>query len=165
MEEGEKDEKKTKNYTPIKWKSLEYEHTEKNSEWFWSLGLLGIAGAFASIMLNNVLFAIFILIAVFVLALYASRTPDEVHFTISQRGLQIDDKFYPYKTMKSFGIEEMEGHTPKLIMESKKLFTFDIIVPLKDVDIDEVQDFLLDFLIEEDHEEPLVHKIMEWLGF
>ena len=159
-------EKESKDFRPITWKCKEYEHSEKSTEWFWALGLIGVAGAVASIMYNNILFAIFILIAVFVLALYASKKPDDFTFTLTQRGLRIDDKLYPFNTFKSFGIEEFsENHTPKLIFDTKKIFELDIIIPLKNVDLDEVHDFLLDYLPEEELEEPISHKFMEWFGF
>jgi hypothetical protein len=160
------EKKGSKDFKPITWKCKEYEHSEKSAEWFWALGLIGVAGAVASIMFNNVLFAIFILIAVFVLALYASRKPEEFTFTLTQRGLRIEDKLHPFNTFKAFGIEEFsEKHTPKLIFDTKKLFALDIVIPLVGVDLDEVHDLLLDFLPEDELEEPVVHKFMEWFGF
>ena len=166
MESETQKEEKKKNFEPITWKCDEYKHTEKNNEWYWALGLIGVAGSFASLMFENVLFAIFILIAVFVLALFAQRKPDRVVFTLTQRGLRINDTLHLFKTMKSFGIEEFsERHTPKLIFESSKIFKPDIIIPLEGVEVNAVHDFLFDFLPEDEHEEPVTHKFMEWLGF
>jgi hypothetical protein len=152
--------------TPITWTGHEYLHFEKTSEWFWALGLISVAGSVTALIFGNVLFAILILIAAFVLAIFAAREPNEVTFTLSQRGLRIDDKMYPFKAFESFGIEEFSpNHMHKLILEPKHIYALSIIIPLEGVDSDEVHDFLLNFLPEEDHEEPLIHKIMEWLGF
>jgi len=151
---------------PIEWTDHEYKHFEKGSEWYWALGLVSVAGAVAALIFNNVLFALFILIAAFVLAIFASRKPNEVTFEISQRGIRIDDVLYPFQSLKSFGIEELTPkHIPRLIFKSKKLFALDIIIPLEKVHANEVHDFLIHFLPEDDHHEPLVHKVMEWLGF
>lgn len=151
---------------PIEWKGHEYTHFEKGSDWYWALGLMAVAGAVAALIFQNVLFALFILIAAFVLALLASRKPNEVSFAISQRGIRIDTTLYPFQTLKSFGIEELTPeHTPRLIFRSKKLFAMDIIIPLEHVHANEVHDFLINFLEEDDHSEPLIHKVMEWLGF
>lgn len=152
--------------TPIIWKAHEYVHTEKGSDWYWALGLIAVAGAVAALMFNNVLFAIFILAASFALAIMAAKRPEHISFAVTQRGVRIDETLYPYQTLESFGIEEITpNHIPKLILKSKKIFAPDIIIPIEEVDVDEVHDFLRDFLPEEDHEEPLVHRVMEWLGF
>lgn len=150
----------------ITWEGKEYVHFDKTSEWFWALGLIAVAGAVTSLIFKNLLFAIFILLAAFVLAIFASRKPEDVIFAITQRGVRINEKFYPFQSLKSFGIEEIgPKHTPKLILEVKSVFVPNIIIPIEGVDLDRVHDFLFTFLPEEDHEEPLSHKIMEWLGF
>lgn len=159
-------ENKSNAKSPMVWSGHEYLHFEKNTEWYWALGLIVVSGAITSLIFKNILFAIFILIAGFVLAIFATRKPEEVTFSITQRGIKIDDKLYPYKALKSFGIDELTPkHTPQLILEQNHQFSSDIIIPLENVDADEVHDFLSSFLPEEDHEEPLIHKIMEWLGF
>lgn len=151
---------------PITWKDVEYIHSEKGADWYWALGLIAVAGAVTSLSFHNILFAIFILIAAFVLAIFAAREPDEVTFSISQRGVRIDDKLYPFETLEAFGIEELSSeHTPKLILKSKKILVPNIIISLEKVNENEVHDFLQQFLHQEELNEPLIHKIMEWLGF
>jgi len=151
---------------PLEWEVHEYVHTEKSQDWYWALGLIAVAGAVAAIMFNNVLFAIFILIAAFVLALFAARKPDTVHFALTQRGIRVNKVLYPYKNLKSFAVDELSpNHTPKLIVESNKILAPHLIIPLEDVNADDVHDFLVDFLPEDDHVEPLTHRVMEWLGF
>lgn len=166
MEEVLKTEEKNFGKKPIEWTGHEYSHFEKGSDWYWALGLVAVAGAVTAIIFDDILFAILILIAGFVLAIFASRKPNEVTFALTQRGVRIDDTLYPYKTLKSFGIEELTPqHIPRLIFASKKIFALDIIIPLEHVDANEVHDFLMHFLEEDEHFEPLTHKVMEWLGF
>lgn len=151
---------------PLSWSAHEYMHIEKNSEWFWALGLIGVAGAVAALTYGNILFSIVILLAAFVLALFAARKPEEFTFTLTQRGVRINDTLHPYQTLKSFSIEDIsEKHISKLVLETKKTLSLDIIIPLTNVDLEAVHDFLYDYLPEEDHEEPLANKIMEWFGF
>ena len=123
----------------ISWKALEYEHKEKHPDWFWSLGVIVLAGAVTAIIFGNILFAILLVVGAFTLALYASRKPEHIHVTLSDRGVIINKRLYPYLTLDSFWVE--------------------------DVSPDEVRDFLLNHLPEEEHEEPLAHRIMERLGF
>jgi hypothetical protein len=151
---------------PLEWEAHEYLHTEKAPDWYWALGLIAIAGAVAALTFNNVLFAVFILIAAFFLAIFAARKPNTVRFAVTQRGVRIDDLLYPFSSLESFAIDELTPeHTPKLILESRKIFVPRIVIPIEGVSADDVHDFLLDFLHEEDHVEPLTHHFMGWLGF
>ncbi|MBP9749413.1 MAG: hypothetical protein KBD21_01675 [Candidatus Pacebacteria bacterium] len=152
--------------TPISWDAHEYVHVEKSPDWYWALGLLAIAGATGALLMENVLFAVFIIIVSFVLALVASRQPNVLRFSITQRGVRIDDTLYQYSALDSFAIDEpTPNHTPKLILKQKGFFESVIIIPILDVDADDVHDFLIAFLEEDEHIEPLTHRLMEWLGF
>ncbi len=151
---------------PLSWRGHEYLHVEKSPDWYWALGLIAIAGAIAALIFNNVLFAVLILFGAFALALFASREPKEVRFALTQRGVRIDDTLHPYQSLASFAIDEITPqHVPKLILEAKSYLTPTLIIPLEHVDADHVHDYLLDYLPEEQHLEPLSHRIMEWLGF
>jgi len=166
MEEKETEKQPVPQKQPVSWTAHEYQHFEKNSEWFWALGLIGVAGAVAALMYGNILFSVVILVAAFVLALFAARKPEEFTFTLTQRGLRINDDLHTFQSLKSFSIEDLsENHTPKLILESHKVFTLDIVIPIESIDPEVIHDFLYDYLPEENHEEPTIHKVMEWLGF
>lgn len=150
---------------PIEWEAYEYLHTEKNHDWYWALGLIAVAGAVAALLFSNVLFAILILIASFVLAVFASRKPDLVKFSLTQRGVRINNDLYPFSTLTSFGIDESHPTTPKLIIQSSKALVPKLTIPLDNVDVDAIHHFMLNFLPEDDHVEPLTHRVMEYLGF
>lgn len=151
---------------PITWEADEYIHVEKTPDWYWALGLVAVAGAVAAIIYNNVLFAAFILIAAFVLAIQAARRPNVRRFAVTQRGIRIDDTLIPYNSLESFSVDELSpNHTPKLIINPKGVFTSIIVIPIVDVDADDVHDYLAPLLDEDEHTEPLSHRVMEWLGF
>lgn len=151
---------------PISWVADEYNHTEKTSEWYWALGLIAVASTVAAVLFNNILFAILILIGSFVLALFASRKPEKVHFAVTQRGIRVNERLHSYQGLQSFTVVQAAAHhEPKLLVEVKHFLSPMMVIPIVGVDPDHVHDFLLDFLPEEDHVEPLSHHIMEWLGF
>jgi hypothetical protein len=151
---------------PIEWQAHEYVHFEKTQDWYWVLGLFAVAGAVCAILFNNVLFALLILIAAFVMAIYAGRKPDLVQFSLTQRGVRIHDTLYPFSNLKSFAIvERSPNHIPKLILAPKAHLAMHIYIPLENVDVDHIHDFLLDFILEDEHEEPLIHHFMDWIGF
>jgi hypothetical protein len=149
----------------IGWEEYEYEFSKKGPDWFWALGIISISIAVTAIILNNLLFAILILVGSFTLGLYATREPDIVNYEANQRGIIIDDKLYPYNSLDSFWIEH-DIEKPKLIVQSKKLLMPYIIIPIDpEVDTDDLRDYLLDHVDEEEKREPLSSRIMEYLGF
>lgn len=154
-----------RHHQPVfQWQAREHEHREKSPDWYWALGILALAGAFAAIIFNNILFALLILIGAFVMALMATREPKLITFTLNQRGLLIDDIFYPYQTLDSFWIDD-ERTPPHLLIRSNKALMPLMVIPLVDVDIEGLHLFLLERLAEEQHTEPLAYRVLELFGF
>jgi len=149
----------------LTWDAYEYLHTDKDHDWYWALGLIAVAGAVASLLFSNVLFAVLILLAAFVLAIFASRKPDLVTFSLSSRGVRVNETLYPYQTLASFGIDESHPTAPKLILVSRKKFAPTMTLPIEDVRVEDVHTFIAKYLPEEDHTEPVTHRVMEYLGF
>ncbi len=149
----------------IEWDAHEYEHKERSSDWFWAVGILSISIAVASVIFGNIIFGIFILTAVFALALFINHPPSTLHVLINERGITKGRIHYPYSTLQSFWIDAEHSH-PKIMLTSEKLFMPLIIVPLSsDVDLNELHDTLTKFLDEKYHSLPLVEKLIEFLGF
>lgn len=150
---------------PLEWSALEHEHIHKNPDWFWALGIIAIAGAAAAIIFSNTLFAIVILVGAFTLAINAAKKPSRAGFKISERGVIINNTLYPYSSLESFWIEDKEYAPPKLLIKSKKLLSAHIIIPIENVSVADVRDYLLDHINEEEDSEPLSQKIAELFGF
>lgn len=150
----------------IEWQGYEYDHQEKRSDWFWALGILALAGATASVLVGNVLFAVVIVLGAFVLALYAARRPELKTFRLTERGLLIDDLLYSWSSLEAFWVEEdMPNRGPRLFIDSNKVLTPHMTIPLDEVNPAEVREYLRAYLPEEEHAESLTHSIMELLGF
>ncbi|MFT5849759.1 MAG: hypothetical protein ACI9H6_000575 [Patiriisocius sp.] len=149
----------------ISWEAYEHHHTEKGSDWYWVLGIITVAITITAILLGNMLFGILIFIAGLVTALHATRDPKVVPFAVTQRGLRIDDKLYPYSTLESFYIDEEDPIGPQLLCKSEKLFMPLLVLPLPEEYVEEIEDILASRLPEEYTEEPLAHKLLEFFGF
>src|SRR3989338_6451799 len=106
----------------ISWSAMEYEHDRKSNEWYWSLGVITLALAVAALLLKNILFASFIVLAGFTAALYGAKKPRIIRFSVSAKGVKIDDKIYQYETLKSFWIKYDPPRKKELEIISKKLF-------------------------------------------
>lgn len=153
-----------KSQSPLHWEAYEYEPRDKSSDWFWAVGILTVAIAITSIIFNNILFAIVILIGGFSLTIYTARKPDIIEVTIDDRGIQLDKYFYPYRTMESFWVENEEG-SPKILLKSQKLIMPYVVIPIEEFQPETVREYLREHLPEVFHSESQIHKLIEYLGF
>ena len=149
----------------ITWEAYPHHHIERSSDWFWILGIVTLAITIASIVLGNVLFGILIFIAGLVSALQAMHPPQLVPFAVTSRGVQADDKIYPYATLESFYIDDEHRHGPQLFVKSERFFMPLIIIPLPEEYVDDIEDLVASRLPEEHLEEPFAHILLELVGF
>jgi hypothetical protein len=149
----------------IYWEAPEHNHIEKTADWYWVLGILAIAASVASIIFDNTLFGILILLAAMTMFITGNKHPRVIPFEVSLRGIRIDTDLYPYATLESFYIDE-ENHTgPQLLVKSKKLFVPLLILPIPEEYVADIENIVASRIMEEHLEEPLSHKIMEFVGF
>lgn len=150
----------------IHWSAYEHEHTERESDWFWALGIAAVSIALISVILDDIFFGIFIIIAAFTLALFARRPPELVTFAFWDKGLSINETFHRYEEITAFWIDE-EHHSGyiHLLLETQKLMSPSIIIPItEDVDTNALHAFLIRRVQEKPMKEPLAHRIIEFLG-
>lgn len=149
----------------IEWEALEHHHEPKKGDWFWVLGIIALSGAVTAVLMENILLAIVILIGAAVMSMLAMRPAQMVRYGLNQRGIKIDNSFYPYTTLESFYIEDdpIMGH--QLLLKSQKLLMPLLILPLPEDDVEEIERILAERIPEEHLEEPLANKILEFFGF
>lgn len=163
----QKKQKKEEQARPkqISWDTPEYILYKKTADWYWSLGIISTALVGIAIWQQNFLFALIALIGGFAVALYAVRIPRIIHITISIKGVEIDDRVYPYETLSSFWIFYRPGGTKELSLLSEKIFMPRIAIPLGNADPNEIRDLLIEFMPEKVQEESLTDVIARRLGF
>jgi hypothetical protein len=148
----------------IEWEALEHHHDKKSSDWYYAVGIIAAAIIFAAIMFGNLTFAIFILVSTVTLCMLAARPPRIFEVNVSEVGVIVGNSFYRKENLRSFWINE-EEFPPALLLESSRPFFPYIVIRLEDTPPDEVRELLLQYLPEKKHEEPLLQKIAEYLGF
>ncbi|MCH7883114.1 hypothetical protein IIA95_01720 [Patescibacteria group bacterium] len=149
----------------LSWSAPEYEYTAKSREWYWVVGILATAFVVVAILIGNFLFAIFIILTGFTIALYGARRPKVVAFALTHRGIQIADRLYPYDTLKSFWIRYDPPRKKEIDITSKKIIMPRLTIPLADTDPNEARNILIRSLKEEETEESLSEAIAKYLGF
>ena len=149
----------------VAWDAPEHRHIEKGSDWYWALGILVVVGAVTMIIVGNALFGIVILLAGLSTALLSSREPRMITYSVSLRGIRIGNELHPYSTLRCFFLDEDHPHTVQLLVASRALLTPLLVIPVPDDAIEDIE-YLLEARLPEEHlEEPLGHKVLEFLGF
>lgn len=156
-----------KDHQSISWSALEYFHQDKSSDWFWGLGIVATTAAVLAIVLGNTLFALVIVLFAFTASMQAHRKPREIDFQVTPRGVVVDHVLYPYSNLESFWITDLhvKSADPKILLRSKKLFMHFIHLPISDDDVDDVHNYLLQHLKEEELHESVFEKVLEYFGF
>jgi multisubunit Na+/H+ antiporter MnhC subunit len=149
------------------WQAFDHIRERKSSDWFWFVGIMAVAVAVLAIFFNNVLLAILVLIGTFVIFLAANNPPKIIGYEINRRGVQVGDILYTYATIESFCVIDEDGwDRDRLILKSKKTFMPLIVIPLgSEVQPDQIRDYLLEYLNEEELFEPTLQRILSRLGF
>lgn len=148
----------------IEWSCLEHEPRVRGPYWF----LFPLAGAtlamIYSIVAGNYLFLIFIVLACITVMLYARKAPRLVWFSISSKGIGVEQKLHPYARLKSFTIFEHLA-IPEVSFETDSYLMPHLSLPLGDMRPSSIRNALLQYLPEQKREEPATDQITRMLGF
>lgn len=149
----------------ITWEAPEHHHTEKTGEWYTALGIICLAGAAAAFMVGNGLFGILILLIGITVTITSLRAPEVITFSVSSRGIRVDERLYPFTSLESYYIDEEDPKGPQLLLKGERLMMPLIVIPLPADEVDEIEDIIRDRLPEERLEEPFFSKLLEFFGF
>ncbi len=149
------------------WEGREYEHDPKSADWYWSLGIIAVAGTVASILFGNVLFAILIIVAAAAIALHAAKRPPLHRFRLVETGLMIGDDLFPFERMTSFSVlqDTEEKYPPILSIKTESWYAPHLMIPLEGADEDTVLTYFLHHVDEEEHTHTFTDLVAAWLGF
>ena len=151
----------------ITWEAYEHEHREKSRDWYWSLGILIVTASVLSIIFGNYIFGILLIVMGVSLGIVGSRHPKLVIFELNKLGIRIGNKLFPYATLESFWVQDNKEHglNSHLLIKSRRTMVPLLVIPLDDVETEDIRDFLLYNLLEKEMSESLSQIIMENLGF
>ena len=148
----------------ISWRAPAHFHGQKNSDWYWAVGIITLALAAVSIMFGKIITGIFIIVAAAALVIHVSRPAPTVYYEINDRGMVIDDTLYSFLSLESFWVPH-DHFPPKLLIKSRKLFLPLISIYITDIDPEDVREILLRYIAETEHHEPFLKYILERFGF
>lgn len=148
----------------ISWKTPEYISKERSADWFWALGIIAATVIFTSILLNNILLAIFFFIATVTIFIYAKREPDIITVEIFDDGIRTGHNMYPFSLLRAFWINDNDS-IPHLLLKSGGITNPLLVIPIGKVNLEQLKTTLQNYLPEEEIVEPLSQKFLEYLGF
>ncbi len=154
----------------LEWSHLEYEEKERSSDWFWALGVIIVTSSIAAIIFGSYFFAALLLISGGLLGFFAKKSPDLMHYELTDRGLKINNRLFLYENIKSFWVQaDLSGEKnirPILFIKSERVFLPIIEVPLYEENAEDIHAIMTSRNIpEEEMREHTATKIMESLGF
>ena len=151
----------------LEWEGVEYDHNPKSTDWYWSLGIVSVAGVIASILFNNYLLAVLIIIGAVAIALHASKKPPLHRFRLVEEGITIGEELHPFARMTSFSVlEDVKGeYPPMLSIKTESWLSPHLIIPLAGVEVDTVYAYFLQHVDEDAHHHTFTDLVAAWLGF
>jgi len=149
----------------IAWEAPEHHHVEKGNDWFFALFIVITAFVVAAVLFDNTLFALLIGLSGGALAVSAAKKPSIVPYSVSVRGVKIEDQLYSFANIASYRIDEEDHRGPQLLIKINKKIMPLLVIPIPVEHVDLIEGILKEKLVEEDLEESLFIKILELFGF
>jgi len=154
---------------PIIWEAWEYEDRERSTDWYWAMGIIAFSVFLITIILGNYVFALMLAVCAFALYAISRNKPRRVEIELNHRGLRIENEFWLYSDLRSFWVEDNDhGNTgvhSRLYFRPRGAVAPLLIISLENAQPQEIRNYLLHLLLEEEHVEPVAHRIMHFLGF
>lgn len=148
----------------ITWSAPEHAHTEKTSDWYWSVGIICLAISAVCIIFGNVITGILVIVATVALVIFISHPVRTVEYKINDRGIVAGDVLYPFVDLESFWVPH-DAYPPRLLVKSRKLFMPLIVIYIADIDPDDVREVMLTYITEKEQREPFLKHVLEYFGF
>ncbi len=149
----------------VSWEAPQHHHVEKGNDWFFALAIIVVALVLVAILFNNVMLALLLGVAGGVLGVAAAKRPAVVPFSVSVRGVKIEDKLHTYSSLSAYHIDEEDPRGPQLLLRSDRHLMPLIVIPLPPDHVDDIESILKEKLPEEELEESFFIKVLELFGF
>lgn len=147
----------------FEWEAQEHTSGKKSAEWYLAAGVIVVALVVTSVIFDNILLAIIVGFGFIALIVAYNKPPTTIRATISHQGVRVHDKLYLFDSLDSYFIDTDRD---RIVFKPNKLLSQHLFIPLSaDVDTEALDDFLADYLDEEELRESVFEQFVEYLGF
>lgn len=147
----------------ITWQAYNRAPEKHTPDWYIAVSIIALSIMVTAILLNNILFAILVVVSTISLFLRTLQEPRLISYEITNRGLWTNKMFEPWSSFEVFYVTDLPPS--RLLMKSKSLTAPLSVIPLSECDPEMIREFLRDYLEERELQEPLAKRIMEYLRF
>ena len=157
------------NKKEISW-SFELQKNRKNSEAIIILWIIALTLAIITfIFTQNFISTLVVLSGALALHAHFHHMDDVLikDVTVGLKGVQVNKLLYPYKNIRRYNIiNNPENQSEKLLLlDLLSVLTPDLVIPLADVDEEELDLYLSQFIEEDEKMQiPFTHTLAQWLG-
>jgi len=147
------------------WKTEEFAYHEKTRNWFIAGGILFflIVGYFA--YSKQLITALTFLLLGFTIYIFSIKKPRTINCFITHQGITVDEVFYPFKEIESFWIFFEPPDFKFISLKHKKQYLPYSQIPIGDEDPMKIRKILMEYLPEEEQQEPFSDKLARLLKF
>lgn len=100
----------------VRWQATEYVQQDRGNGWYVGLAIVVVLFMLIAIFLMKApTFAVLVPVMAAALVIYTKRPPAVIDYTLSRKGLHVNDRLYPYNEFRSFSVMSYKGvHTVHL---------------------------------------------------
>lgn len=150
---------------PVTWTASEFIAHHKDASWYAMLfgGFIVLAGL-VYFSTKDELSIIFIAVALILFVIIGARKPQQRTYSVDNRGVTIDHKFYSYDSFKSFAILN-EGAIGSVVFMPLQRFTPELTIYFAPDDGERILDVLAASLPNDQRREKAVDRLMKRMRF
>ena len=133
----------------LSWTVDEYVRHERGMLWYAIAIIVALGVLMYAVVTQNFLFAVIIIMFAIIMGLSSLREPRKFFFVITDLGVGIGDKFFPYKEFRNFWLLYEPPEVKNVYLEFKRAAWPHLVIPLDEQDPLEVRKTLLRFMRED----------------
>lgn len=105
----------------VRWEAAEYLQHDHTSTWYVLFGLVVLVlMALAIFLMKSLTFAVLVPVMAAALLVYLRRPPEPISYTLSRKGLHVNDRLYGYDFFKSFSVLSHGEHHSAVLVPRKR---------------------------------------------
>lgn len=150
---------------PINWTASEFISHQKTATWFVGLGVIAaVVTVIVFVLTRNFLSALVVAAACMALGVLGARKPQIKNYLISDEGVVIDDRSYPFGLFKSFAVVD-EGALGCIWLRPLKKYAPTVAMYYPPDQEEKIIMMLDNFLPQEDRQHDMVDKLSRRIRF
>lgn len=149
----------------LSWEAPEYHLQPKTTAWYVGVGVLLALLLFAAFLMRSFLSGVVFALLGLLVLLYSERPPRTARFALSNEGVQVNDRRYPYRELGGFNVVESPTG-PLALVRSRRLVMPLLHIPLGEHAAETIRARLRAYLTEDPElRESLADLLAHRLGF